>query len=425
MDWCHNLVLVYKPDGSLHVCLDPRTINNALRFNVHNSRTFQDIMSSIRCVAKVSKIDANSGFWTLPMDPDSQLLTTFNTPWGQYCFVKMPFGLNQAQYFFQFYMDQNFRDINSTTNLITDDVMVHGETEKEHDQNLLQVLNKCREIGLKLNPEKCIFGKPEVKFYGNIMGKAGLKADPKKVEAIVNLPVPTNKTEMSSFLGMCNYLTSFVPRLSDITEPLRQLIKKSVVFTWNESYDRAFRRAKLCVANALTLRYFDPDKTITIECDASGSGISRVLLQDEQPILFISQALTDTQKHYSNIEWEVLVVVVVEHLHHYIFGRKFRVRYRSFAISQHFPEMSKWYVSMSPASSSQANTIPDECCLCNSQVCAHGGLSFTPCGCQNRQGRSHFESSNSRCGIEWKVLLRRCHHGQIGKNYTVGLAWIQ
>ena len=176
----------------------------------------------------------------------------------------MPFGLNQAQYFFQFYMDQNFRDINSTTNLITDDVMVHGETEEEHDHNLLQILNKCREIRLKLNPGKCIFGKPQVKFYGNIVGKDGVKADPEKVEAIVNLPTPTNKMEMSSFLGMCNYLAPFVPCLSDITEPLRQLIKKATIFTWNESYDRAFRKAKLCVANAVTLRYFDPEKSITI-----------------------------------------------------------------------------------------------------------------------------------------------------------------
>ena len=186
----------------------------------------------------MSKIDANSGFWTLPMDANSQLLTTFNMSWGRYCFTKMPFGLNQAQYFFQLYMDQNFRGINTTTNLIADDVMVHGETEEEHDHNLLQVLNKCREIGLKLNPEKCIFGKPQVKFYGNIVGKDGLKADLDKLEAIVKLPVPTNKTEMSSFLGMCNYLAPFVPHLSDITEPLRQLIKKATIFTWNKTYEK-------------------------------------------------------------------------------------------------------------------------------------------------------------------------------------------
>ena len=81
-DWCHNLVLVCKPNGKLRVCLDPRTTNSALRFNMHNARTFQDMMSSIRKVTKVSKIDANSGFWTLPMDSQSQLLMTFNTPWG-------------------------------------------------------------------------------------------------------------------------------------------------------------------------------------------------------------------------------------------------------------------------------------------------------------------------------------------------------
>ena len=87
-DWCHNLVLVREPNGKLKVCLDPRMINKALRFNVHNARTFQDVTSSIRRVSKLSKIDANSGFWTLPMDEASQLLTTFNTLLGHYCFKK-------------------------------------------------------------------------------------------------------------------------------------------------------------------------------------------------------------------------------------------------------------------------------------------------------------------------------------------------
>ena len=81
-----------------------------------------------------------------------------------------------------------------------------------------------------------------------------------------------------------------------ITEVLRQLVKKSVAFTWNQTYDKAFRQAKLHVANAVTLGYFDPSKAITIECDASGSGIDGALLQDGQPILFVSQALTDAQK---------------------------------------------------------------------------------------------------------------------------------
>ena len=88
MDWVHNLVVVRKPNGKLRVCLDPCTINKALRFNIHNAKTFPELTSCIGKVMYVSKIDANSGFWTLPMDPDSQLLTTFNTPWGQFLLLE-------------------------------------------------------------------------------------------------------------------------------------------------------------------------------------------------------------------------------------------------------------------------------------------------------------------------------------------------
>ena len=80
------------------------------------------------------------------------------------------------------------------------------------------------------------------------------------------------------------------------------------------------------MANAVTLQYFDPMKPIVLECDASGNGVSGTLLQDGQPIVFVSQALTETQKRYSNIERELLaMVVVMEKLHHYVFGRRFNV----------------------------------------------------------------------------------------------------
>ena len=252
-DWCHNLVLVQKTNGKLRVCLDPQTINKALRFNIHDTRTFQDVTSSIRKVTKVSKIDANSGFWTLPMDDQSQLLTMFNMLWGRYCFVKMPFWLYQAQYFFQFYMDAHFQDINSTTNMIADDVMIHGESDIQYDMHLLQVLNKCREIGLKLNPDKYQFGEKEVQFYGNIISSDGVKPDPTKVDIILKMPSPKLKLELASFLGMHNYLSTYIPWLSDITTTLRQLNKKSVKFFWNPTYEKAFRQAKLHVVNAVVI----------------------------------------------------------------------------------------------------------------------------------------------------------------------------
>ena len=230
------------------------------------------------------------------------------------------------QFWNTFSMDINFCDINPTTNIIADDVMIHGNTDKEHDCHLIQVLNKCCEIGLKLNPDKCEFGKSEVTFYGNVVSDQGFEPDPCKVDAIVRMPAPSNKTELSSFLGMVNYLAPYIPMLSDCTATLRQLNKKNTDFVWNSVYERVFRNAKLHVANAVTLKFFDLDKDIVIQCDASGVGIGGTLLQGGHPVTFIIQALTSTQQHYSNIECELLaVVVVVEHLHHYTFGRRFTI----------------------------------------------------------------------------------------------------
>ena len=117
-------------------------------------------------------------------------------------------------------MDLNFQDINPNTNIIADDMMIHGQDDLEYDRHLLQVLNKCREIGLKLNPDKCEFGQTSVTFYGNVVSDQGLRPDPKKVDVIVKMPPPKNKTELASFLGMCNYLSIHVPRLSDVTSTL-------------------------------------------------------------------------------------------------------------------------------------------------------------------------------------------------------------
>ena len=99
-DWVHALVLVVKPNGKLRVCLDPCTLNSVLQHNIHNAQRFIDIIAQIRGFTHCSKIDANYGFWTLPLDAMSQLLTTFDIQWGHYCFLKLPFGLCESEYFF-------------------------------------------------------------------------------------------------------------------------------------------------------------------------------------------------------------------------------------------------------------------------------------------------------------------------------------
>ena len=125
------------------------------------------------------------------------------------------------------------------------------EKVKQHNKHLLQVLNKFREIGLKLNPDKCVFGQKQVQFYGNTVSTEGIRPDPTKIDVIIQMPSPSTKTELASFLGMCKYLSPYIPQLSDITVTLRELNKKNVEFTWNSSYEKSFRKAKFHVANAV------------------------------------------------------------------------------------------------------------------------------------------------------------------------------
>ena len=123
----------------------------------------------------------------------SQLLTTFDTSWGRYCFLKLPFGLCKLQYFFQFYMVLNFKAINKGYHIIADDILMVGNdssTTGSHDHCLIQVLNKCCEIGLKLNPNKCIFKSTQVLFFGHLVTRNSLKPDPKKINAVTNMPAP-------------------------------------------------------------------------------------------------------------------------------------------------------------------------------------------------------------------------------------------
>ena len=217
--WVHTLVIVLQPNGKLHICLDPRTLNSVLHHKVHNAKRFLDIISKIKGFKYVSKIDADSGFWTLPLDPSSQLLTIFDTLWGRFCFVKLPISFCESQYFFEYHRDLNFESLTNAHIIINDVLIVCSDLgpldEHDHDRCLLQVLNRCREVGLKLNAAKCIFKAKQVVFYGHLVHTNGLSPDPRKVQVISNKPVPSNKTELQTYIGMCNFLPSYVPHLTD------------------------------------------------------------------------------------------------------------------------------------------------------------------------------------------------------------------
>ena len=183
-------------------------------------------------------------------------------------------------------------------------------------------MDRTREIGLRLNPDKCHIKVAKIKFFGNYLSERGLEPDPSKVAAIIGMTPPGNVTEVQSILGMANYLSRFTPNLAIITSPLRDLTKKDTEWTWGPEHKQAFNRLKDAISSTDVLAYYDPAKPATIQTDASKRGLGATVLQDCRPVAYASKSLTETESNYANIEREMLAVVFgLERFHHYAYGR--------------------------------------------------------------------------------------------------------
>ena len=253
------------------------------------------------------------------------MLTTFNSPFGRYHFLRLPFGLVCSQDIFQKKMDQILKECQGCIG-ITDDITVHGQTEAEHDAHLRDLMRVARKYDLVFNLQKTHVKAQAINFFGCLYDANGVHPDPGKVDAVHALPAPTNVTELQEFLGLVTYLSPFIPGLSTMTAPLQELLKKDTDFSWNHTYNIAFEQVKEAVISDTTLRFFDPSLPVTIQVDASQVGLGAALLQNGKPVAFASKALTETERRYANIEREMLAAVFgAERFHTYIYGQSFTI----------------------------------------------------------------------------------------------------
>ena len=156
-----------------------------------------------------------------------------------------------------------------------------------------------------------------------MLSRDGVKPDPKKVEAIVNMETPSDVQAVQRLIGMAKYLSKFLPNLSEICQPLRKLTHKDAEWEWKQEQEDAFKALKVAVTQAPVLKYFSPEVQTEGQGDASQNGLGFVLLQNDQPVTYASRALTQTEQHYSQIEKELLAQVFgLEHNHHYTYGRR-------------------------------------------------------------------------------------------------------
>ena len=317
--WVSNMVAVRKKNGRVRICLDPTHLNKAIMRPHHPMNTLDDIATRLYGSKHFSTLDANSGYFQIKLTPESSLVTTFTTPFGRYRYLRMPMGTRCSAEIFQREMVKHFSNLEGVE-IVVDDILVHGRTQEEHHERLKKVLEKARSIGLKLNKDKSHFGLNEVNYVGHKLTGEGLRPSEERIKAITNMKEPRNVEELNTILGMIAYVGKFIPNLSHLTGPLRDLRKE---WKWTETEAQCLKEVKKILTSKPLLQYYDVNKPVLISVDASMRGLGAALLQGNGVVAYASRALTPAEERYAQIEKEALAVVFgLLKFHKLIYGKQ-------------------------------------------------------------------------------------------------------
>ena len=192
--------------------------------------TIEDVATRLHGAGYFCVLDADKGFYQIKLTERSSKYTTFNTPFGRYCYLRMPMGIASAPEIWQRAMNTVFGDMVGVE-CVMDDILVWGATKEEHDERLINVLDRARAENLTLNRSKCRITLREVDYIGHIISEQGLKASPTKIQDVQRMPEPQNKGDVQRFLGIVTYMSKFIPNLSELSAPMRTLVSKEVFGT--------------------------------------------------------------------------------------------------------------------------------------------------------------------------------------------------
>ena len=324
-DWVNSFVIVEKKDGSLRLCLDPKDLNNSIKRGHYKAPSAESISNHLSGKKVFTVIDMSNCYWHKKLDEESSYLCAFNTPFGRYKFNRMPFGICSASDVAQKMVDDEFSDIPGAL-AVHDDIIVSGANTEEHDIALEKVLHRARERNIKFNKKKIQLRVTEVKYLGNIVSAKGFTPDPEKIKAIVEMPLPKSKQYLQRLLGMVNYLSQYIPNMSEITAPLRTLLKKDIQWSWHNEHQKALERIKKVLTSSPVLHFYDIDKPVTLQVDASQGGLGACLIQEGHPVIYASRSLTNAEQHYAQIEKELLAIVFAcERFNQFIYGTQVTV----------------------------------------------------------------------------------------------------
>ncbi|KAG2191485.1 hypothetical protein INT47_004957, partial [Mucor saturninus] len=316
-----------KPDpgsnkpGSLRMCADYRSVN---KYTVRNSSSLPRIEE---CLDKLSgaryftSLDLRSGYHQIRIAPEDVPKTAFNTRYGQFSWLVLPFGLCNAPPVFQTLMNRILGEyIDKTTIVYLDDILIYSKTLDEHKIHVRQILDVLRKEKLIANLKKCEFCRKELNFVGFRITETGISPSPEKVQVVQQWSRMKNVQEVRQFIGFAKFYKRFIKNFASIAAPLTDLTRGTGIKTrpivWNNDCQVSFDRLKKLLSSSLVLQVVRMDKPFRIEVDASDRGCGATLLQPDDdpnmpwhPLCFESKKFADSESKLPAQEKELLGIL--------------------------------------------------------------------------------------------------------------------
>jgi hypothetical protein len=228
-----------------------------------------------------SKIDLRSGYHQINICVKDIPKTAFSTRYNLYEYLVMSFGLTNAPAHFMYLMNLVFMsELDNFVVVFIDDILVYSKNMEEHEEHLRIVLQRLQEHQLYAKFSKCEFWIDEVPFLGHVMSPKRIVVDVGKVRDVVDWKPPTIVHQVRSFVGLVGYYQRLIPNFSKIAKSITELSKKGTKYVWSKDCDDAFQTLKKLLTTSPVLAQPNIAKSFDVYCDASGTGLGCVLMQE-------------------------------------------------------------------------------------------------------------------------------------------------
>ncbi|KAL3968321.1 potassium voltage-gated channel Eag-related subfamily H member 3 [Sarotherodon galilaeus] len=319
---------VEKKDKTLRPCIDYRGLNKITIKNKYPLPLLASAFELLQGATHFTKLDLRNAYHLVRIREGDEWKTAFNTHLGHFEYLVMPFGLTNAPAVFQGLVNDVLRDfLNHFVFVYLDDILIFSRSRAEHVKHVRLVLRRLLENRLFCKAEKCEFHASTVSFLGFIIEQGQLRADPAKVKAVLEWPVPGSRKKLQSFLGFSNFYRRFIRDFSKVALPLTQLTSPKQPYLWSPAAQQAFDRLKSLFASAPILAQADLALPFVVEVDASDSGVGAVLSQRKEgklhPCAFFSRRLTQAERNYDVGDRELLAIkLALEEWRHWLEGNE-------------------------------------------------------------------------------------------------------